>query len=237
MARLLGMALRWTLLPFLVILVEAMAAEFWQAARQQGLGFTSLKHPLTLFLLAGIGFRVLFSTLMNRFGKEDPLEFIDTLEHELTHALVGYLTFSPPVSLSATLKSGGEVQLSGSNPLATLAPYFLPLWCSMILVLGFIARPGMQSTLDHGLFFFLGWYLYRLAKEYRWRQTDLHAYGFFFSTFFVILFLMLVCGSILKIRNLMSFHWIWISFWHAFQSIPRVWNWVLGHFGSRAISS
>jgi len=78
-------------------------------------------------------------------GRDDPLEFLDTLEHELTHALVGYATFCPPVSLSASLKAGGEVELKGSNPLAALAPYFLPLWCLTALALGLIIKPGMQA--------------------------------------------------------------------------------------------
>ena len=103
-----------------------------------------------------MGFRLLFGTLMRRFGRDDPLEFIDTLEHELTHALVGYATLCPPVSLSASLKAGGEVELRGSNPLAALAPYFLPLWTLLALLMGLVVKPCMQTAWNHLIFFLLG---------------------------------------------------------------------------------
>jgi hypothetical protein len=225
MPPLIGMALRWALLPFLAILAAAMAHEFWQASRINGLGFASLRHPLALMAMAGILVRVFFRYILRRFDKDDPFDFLDTLEHELTHALVGYLTFSPPISLSASLKAGGEVQLRGSNPLAALAPYFLPLWCSLLMLLGLIVRPGMQAGWSNLIFFMLGWYAYRLAKEYRWRQTDLHIYGFLFSTLTVFTLLLVVLGVLLKARGILSWHWIWESLWATWQSIPQVWSW------------
>jgi hypothetical protein len=226
MPRLIGMALRWALLPFLAILAEAMASELWRAARMQGLGPGSIRNPLTLFFLAGIGFRILFRWLFQRLDRDDPLDFIDTLEHELTHALVGYLTFSPPVSLSASLKSGGEVQLKGVNPLAALAPYFLPLWSALVLLLGLVVKAGMQPHWNQFLLFLLGCFCYRLAREYRWRQTDLHLYGFLFSSVFVFLFQMLSLSVILDVRGLLSWNWVAASGNHAWQAIPGIWAWI-----------
>src|SRR6267142_5883486 len=88
MPRLFGMVIRWTLLPLLFLLAEAMASEFFRAARAQGLGVSSVLHPLALWFAAGVAFRLLFRALMRRLRRDDPLEFVDTLEHELTHALV-----------------------------------------------------------------------------------------------------------------------------------------------------
>ncbi len=208
MLRILAFALRWMALPFLALIAQAMFIGLWHDARLHGFGIGIFWHPLTLFWAGGIAFRIGFRALMNRLKKHDPLEFIDTLEHELTHALFGYLTFSPPVSLTASLKSGGEVELKGSNIIIALAPYFFPLWTFISLLIGFLVQTGLQSTWNHGTFFLLGIFTYRLAREYRWRQTDLHLYGFFFSTICTALFLMLSLGFILAARGILSLGWI-----------------------------
>ncbi len=229
MPQLLGMALRWALLPFLTILAVAMANGFWHAARLNGLGVASLRHPLALACIAGITFRIAFRYLMGRIHKDDPFEFMDTLEHELTHALVGYLTLAPPQSLSASLKTGGEVQLQGSNPFAALAPYFLPLWCTMLMLMGILVQPGMQASWNTFLFFMLGLFIYRLSREFRWRQTDLHIYGFLFSTISVFILLLLGLGIVLKVRGLLPLHWFGDSLSNAWHSLPQIWTWTTHH--------
>jgi hypothetical protein len=231
MPRVVGMVFRWTLLPFLFLLAEAMAGEFALALRNNGAGLSWLYRPLTFWFAAGVGFRLLFGTLMGRFGRDDPLEFIDTLEHELTHALMGYATFCPPVSLTASLKAGGEVELRGSNPLAALAPYFLPLWTLLALLLGLVVKPSMQTGWNHLIFFLLGFFCYRLLREYRWRQTDLHVYGFAFSTLSVFILLLLSLALILHARGLLPGAWLGSAGRHAWQSVLMAWDWVRSHAG------
>jgi hypothetical protein len=217
--------LRWLLLPVLLLLSEALAAELWHAARLHGFGFPSLFHYSALAFFSGLAARLAVSAALRRWGRDDPFEFIDTLEHELTHALVGYLTLTPPVSLSATLKSGGEVELKGSNPLAALAPYYLPLWCHIALLIGFVARAGMQGTWSAVVFFLLGNFCYRLAKEFRWRQTDLHIYGFFFSTAAVFILLLLNLGLVLKARGTLPLGWVLDGFRHTGHGASYLWAW------------
>lgn len=202
MGRLLGTLLRWCLIPLLALLALSLGEAFFKSAR----GF--LGAGFLLWCGGGFVFRGASRLLWSRLGKDDPLEFIDTLEHELTHALMGYLTFCPPVSLSATLQSGGEVELRGSNPLAVLAPYFLPLWCVLAALLGLAVKPGLQSAWNHGLFFLAGCFLCRLALEYRWRQTDLHVYGFLFSTLLVANLLILSAGLLLWMRGIGDWRWL-----------------------------
>jgi hypothetical protein len=228
------MVLRWCLLPLLFLFAEAMASELFRASRAQGLGAASVLHPFALWFTAGPAFRLLFGALMRRLGRDDPLEFIDTLEHELTHALMGYATFCPPVSLSASLKAGGEVELKGSNPLAALAPSFLPLWCLLALALGLVVKPGIQGAWNHLLFFLLGWFCYRLFREYRWRQTDLHVYGFAFSTFCVFILLLLSLGLVLSVRGLLSWHWLGAAAIHAWHALPLAWTWATSRLGGSA---
>lgn len=206
--RLLGMVLRWTALGPMALLVQAMAIEFWIGLRDSGVGYSSLAHPLALAFLGGILLRVMIRTGLRRLGRSDPLDFVDTLEHELTHALMGYLTLAPPISLSATLQSGGEVQLKGANPLAALAPYFLPLWGLCAVLVGLVVRPGMQAAWNALVFFLLGAFAYRLSREFHWRQSDLHRYGFLFSLLAVPTLLLACLGIILHARGVLSWHWL-----------------------------
>jgi hypothetical protein len=234
MLPLVGMVFRWTLLPFLLVLAQALAGGLLHALRGNGMEPSWLLRPMALWFAGGIAFRSAFAALLRRLGRDDPLEFIDTLEHELTHALVGYLTFCPPVSLSASLKSGGEVELKGTNVLAVLAPYFLPLWSLLVMLLGLVVKPGMQPAWNHLLFFLLGCFLYRLFREFSWRQTDLHVYGFLFSTIAVSIFLLLSLALILHLRGLLSARWVWESVRHGWHSIPAAWDWLRHRTGGPA---
>jgi hypothetical protein len=227
MARLFGMVLRWSLIPILIFFSEAMASELWLALASQAPESGSHLRSLALWTAGGLAFRILFHGAMRRMGRDDPMDFIDTLEHELTHALAGYATLSPPVSLSASLKAGGEVQLKGSNPIAALAPYFLPLWCALILVSGLVIQQGIQAAWDRLLFFMLGWFCYRLFREYRWRQTDLHLYGFVFSTLCVFNLLLACLAVILEMRDLLSWTWVPEACAHAWKTL----NLALGRLG------
>lgn len=222
MGRLLGTLLRWSLVPFLAVLAWAMLAGFARGAA------CSLPPGLLLWCAGGIAFRAAFRLLWRRLGRDDPLEFIDTLEHELTHALMGYLTFSPPVSLSATLKSGGEVELKGANPLAVLAPYFLPLWCLLAALVGLIAKAGLQDAWNRAFLFLLGCFLWRLALEYRWRQTDLHVYGFLFSTLATAILLILTLGLLLGMRGLLGWGWLGEAARHLSADLGAVRRWIAG---------
>ena len=226
MLRVLAMLLRWAAVPPLALLALALWSELWRASRLAGLGPASLLHPLGLAFAGGLVFRLAWAAGLRRLGRHDPLDFLDTLEHELTHALAGYLTLCPPLSLSATLKSGGEVQLKGANPIAALAPYFLPLWCLGVMLLGLVIRPGMQQAWNALLLFLLGVFAYRLGREYRWRQSDLHRYGFLFSTLLVLGLLPLVLGLLLHARGLLSGHWLGGVLPHAWDSLQAALGWL-----------
>lgn len=223
----LGRLAAWCAVPFLAVLVAALGIEFAHALGPRLAGGGGPLLTAGAAFGAGVAFRVLVRLLASRLRREDPFEFVDTLEHELTHALMGYLTLSPPVSLSATLKKGGEVELRGSNPLAALAPYFLPLWCLAALGVGLVARTGLQGAWNAVVFFLLGAFAYRLFHEFRWRQTDLHLYGFAFSLFAVAALLLVVVGVILHARGLLP--WTWMAL-----APGRAWTLVLEVLGALA---
>ncbi len=68
-----------------------------------------------------------------------PPEFLYTFAHELTHLLFALL-WGKRVSRFEVSRGSGEVALSGTNPLITLAPYFFPLPAAGVLLLGTLAE-------------------------------------------------------------------------------------------------
>jgi hypothetical protein len=134
--------------------------------------------------------------------KHDPLEFVDTLEHELTHAVVGTLTFAPPVSLTATLRGGGEVELKRSNPLAALAPYCLPLYAFALATLTLVFKDDWAAYGRLAVAFLLGSFAWRLLREFHFGQTDFRAFGFVFSMVFIAAALPLCLLAVGDMANL-----------------------------------
>jgi len=115
-------------------------------------------------------------------------DFFETLEHELTHALVATLMGSPPQSLKVTQKRGGEISLSKSNLLIALAPYLLPLWTGLSVGICFIAPASQRSSYLLIPWFLSGLYLYRLCRELRPYQTDFATPGFTLALLLSVLF-------------------------------------------------
>jgi hypothetical protein len=155
---------------------------------------------------AGCALRWLIARLGRRQGG-DPLEFVDTLEHELTHAVVGTMTFAPPVSLTATLRGGGEVELKRSNPLAALAPYFLPLYACALALLTLVFRDDWARYGKYAVAFLLGSFAWRLLREFHFGQTDFRAFGFVFSMVFIAAALPLCLLAVVDLARLADVPW------------------------------
>ena len=158
--------------------------------------------------------------LLTKLWGEDPLEFIDTLEHELTHALTGYLTFAPPVSLNVTLREGGEVELSRANPIAALSPYFLPLYAGLASLLTFVVKSDMVLYGRFAVAFLLGNFIHRFFKEFHLGQSDFRVYGFVFSLLFIATLLPLSFAGLLEAAHLWHFPWVH-SVWPMFVEQGR----------------
>lgn len=65
--------------------------------------------------------------------------------HELTHAFFAVL-FGGSIKAFHATERGGQVTLTKSNFLITLAPYFFPLYTFLILVLSFLVQPSQTGT-------------------------------------------------------------------------------------------
>jgi len=170
--------------------------------------FNLIRHPYFLAVLFGTGIRILLSYLFRHRRSSNPLEFIDTLEHELTHAIFGYLTLSPPVSLLATLETGGEVQLKRRNILVVLSPYFFPLWGFLAMIIGLLVKESLQPFWNLIPFALFGNFLYRLGTEFCWYQNDLKIYGRVFSTVVIALLLFFSFSFIMHFTHILNWRWI-----------------------------
>ena len=126
----------------------------------------------------------------------DPVRLY-VLGHELTHAVVG-LAFGARVSNLKVGVRGGSVQLTKSNVWITLAPYFLPFWTMVVVLLALVVRGVMHFT-HPGEPFPAPW-AWMFAVGFTWcfhacftirslmqTQPDVQEYGRVFSWTFILI--------------------------------------------------
>ena len=120
------------------------------------------------------------------------------LGHELTHALWGLL-FGARVGKLKVSARGGSVQLSKSNLLITLAPYFFPFY-TMVLLLAWgitacFVKPPYPFLWLFGVGLTWSFHLCFTIQSLMLEQPDVQEYGRLFS--YVVIFLMnLLCIAI-----------------------------------------
>jgi hypothetical protein len=126
--------------------------------------------------------------------------YLQTLEHELTHLLVGLLFLKIPVGIRVSAHEGGEVRQIGlgttGQTWVTLAPYFFPTVSLAVLIFAYFA--GLNSNLLLGI---LGWttvfHLVTNWSETSFRQPDLQKAGLL-KTLLILPVMNLICyGSVL----------------------------------------
>lgn len=126
--------------------------------------------------------------------------YLETLEHELTHLLIGLLFLKIPVGIRVSAHEGGEVRQIGlgttGQTWVTLAPYFFPTVSLVVLIVAYLFSLNTNYLL--GL---LGWTtLFHLVSnwgETSFRQPDLQKAGIL-KTLLILPVMNLICyGSIL----------------------------------------
>lgn len=147
------------------------------------------------FLLGGALFIPFW--LMTRRYVRSTVNYLATLEHELTHVLVGLLFFKRPLSIRVTARSGGEVVLTGSNLWITLAPYYLPTLALLALPIAAVAggehRPILVATLGSAV----SYHLLSTWSELEIIQTDLRKAGLLQSLWLIPVANLVLYGSII----------------------------------------
>ena len=113
------------------------------------------------------------------------------LGHELTHAIWGLLFGAMPSKLRVSA-SGGSVNLTKSNMLITLAPYFFPFYTFLVIVVALITSAFIRPLPCLPLWMFavgFTWAFHALftLETLSQRQPDVKLYGRIFSWVFIFL--------------------------------------------------
>lgn len=113
------------------------------------------------------------------------------LGHELTHAIWGLLFGAMPSKLRVSA-SGGSVNLTKSNMLITLAPYFFPFYTFLVIVVALITAAFIRPLPCLPLWMFavgFTWAFHALftLETLAQRQPDVKLYGRIFSWVFIFL--------------------------------------------------
>ncbi len=176
MMRFLLMLLGLALLPACWAAAETLAAVVSQSA---GLGVLSLSF------LGGI---VAFAALW-LFAPHPVKTYV--LGHELTHAIWGLLFGAKPSRLKVG-ESGGSVNLTKSNVVITLAPYFFPFYTFIVILaacaVSFFVKP--LPALPAWMFavgFTWAFHLLFTVQSLGLRQPDVQLYGRIFSWAFIFI--------------------------------------------------
>ena len=121
--------------------------------------------------------------------------------HELTHALWGTLAGAKvgPIRVN---RAGGSVTLSEAGILTTLAPYFVPFYTLIVILLRlllglFIARGRWELVWLFLVGLTWSFHMTYTARSLLQQQPDLHAYGRLFSYTLIITVNLLTLGYVL----------------------------------------
>ena len=126
--------------------------------------------------------------------------YLETLEHELTHLLIGLLFLKIPTGIRVSAHEGGEVRQIGFGTTGqvwvTLAPYFFPTISIAVLIFAYFA--GLNTLLLLGV---LGWttafHLVTNWSETSFRQPDLRKAGLL-KTLLILPLMNVICyGAVL----------------------------------------
>ena len=172
-------------------LVPALAAvprtiRFLEATAPEGPSVLGLSAPAGSFLLGACLFALAFVAV-----RVPAIAYVAV--HEATHALFGLLS-GARVSRLRVSEESGSVDVSRPNAVNLLAPYFFPLPCAALLALfglASLAVPMVGTAAGHVAAGVVGaawgFHLCFTANALLQRQTDLDAYGFFFSLVLILL--------------------------------------------------
>lgn len=126
--------------------------------------------------------------------------YLETLEHELTHLLIGLLFLKIPVGIRVSAHEGGEVRQIGlgttGQTWVSLAPYFFPTVSLAVLIVAYFFSLNALYLLA-----LLGWttafHLVSNWGETSFRQPDLQKVGILKSILILPVMNLICYGSIL----------------------------------------
>ena len=156
--------------------------------------------------------------------------YLETLEHELTHLLVGLLFLKIPVGIRVSAHEGGEVRQIGfgstGQTWVALAPYFFPTISLFVLIVAYFVDLNTKTFLA-----VLGWttafHLITNWSETSFRQPDLQKAGILKTLLILPVMNLISYGSILAFvaGGRKGFANFWFEgFRNAFDFAAVVWH-------------
>lgn len=174
--------LYWIKWPVAVVAVVLLPMTLWAFG---GSTIELVKTPWALLPLSG-GLTIYLALWWGYFRDRKIGSFLATLEHELTHALFALLTLHPVTGLKATWKHGGHLTFKGKgNWLITVAPYFFPLPCMLLLGTLGLFPENLQNYFYALIGMGLGYHFTSTFRETHSGQSDLKQVGWLFSLMFL----------------------------------------------------
>lgn len=171
------------------LLIYAFGLEL--LATIQMISFADTIQKIFLIALAS-GF--LFTTIFVRAHG-----YLAILAHELTHNILGVLTFNKPIALNVEANSGGYFAYRGKqNILSVLSPYFFPILTVFIFPIYFILASSGAEVYFGLLGATLGFSFSIAIRQGKPHQPDLHVFGIAWSYLMILFFQILIWGLILS---------------------------------------
>ena len=187
---------KWLVAPFLIPVAMASVLE-----SILGMSSISLTAHLT-WAAAGIAAYLIFYVLM--LGSSN-LRFVEILEHEVIHAVVGIVATAQLRRLQvfpADNDNITEVEARrGINFWFYLAPYFLPLLTLPALVIYPFAQDPLRLGVAAMIGFTLGFHYIGVIREFGSRQTDIQKNTYLFSLAVTVMLNMFILMLVIAIVN------------------------------------
>lgn len=156
--------------------------------------------------------------------------YLQTLEHELTHLLIGLLFLKIPTGIRVSAHEGGEVRQIGLGTTGqvwvTLAPYFFPTLSIAVLIIAYFA--DFDALLLLGI---LGWstsfHLITNWSETSFRQPDLQKAGILKTILILPVMNLISYGAVLAFvaNGSSGFSNFWIKgVAQSFHLVVKIWR-------------
>lgn len=172
--------LRLLFYPIVIVLLCLSAMEFLPVA-------VGVYDHIKLYQWLIYGFAAYFIFRKLKFYARNE-EWLQTLSHESSHAVVGMMFLHKIHSLNTTDSRGGVIYHSGNvgNLFISLAPYCLPVVTYVMMFLRLLGDAQMFYIFDLIIGFTLAFYVVCFWRQTRPYQTDIINIGYLRSTLFIL---------------------------------------------------
>ena len=127
------------------------------------------------------------------------MEFLEVFYHELIHTFYSIISFKGVRSFFASDSKGGEIEISKSNFVIELSPYFFPLFALVFCGL----KPFIVEEFQLYIIFLaglgIGLHLSSVFHDFKFQQSDIERNGALFSFVIVLLLNIIFLGIIFSI--------------------------------------